>query len=136
MPARPIRVAQWMLWVVLRTLWIGMMVLTPLFGFWLASSLAAYQKATGGLAPGAGRLLFPILPVGWDLVFAWRRRRRPPTRAILTRLDRLVLRTLVVNGVFLAAMLYFAHHTAFRALAVRGDWFLDGRDGTVATAVR
>jgi transglutaminase-like putative cysteine protease len=121
----------------LRTVWVATMILTPLFGFWLASSLAAYKNATQWLALLVGLLLFPILPVGWDLFFAWRRKRQEnPKKAILTRLDRLVLRTLLINGVFLGVTLYFAHATAFRALAVRGDWMLDGHYGPVASTMR
>ena len=120
----------------LRAVWVATMVLTPLFGFWLASSLAAYQNATQWLALLVGALLFPILPVGWELFFAWRRSKQEPRKSILTRLDRLVLRTLLVNGVFLAVTLYFAHATAFRALAVRGDWMLDGHHGPIATVLR
>jgi hypothetical protein len=52
-----------------------------------------------------GLALFPILPIGWDLFFIWRRSKRPPRKAILTRLDRLVVRTLVVSGVFLGGMM-------------------------------
>ena len=87
---------------ILRVLWVSLMILTPLFGFWLASSLAAYNNATQWLSLLVGLLLFPILPVGWDLLFVWRRKRQKVTKpAILTRLDRLVLRTLIVNGLFL-----------------------------------
>ena len=121
----------------LRAVWVATMIATPLFGFWLASSLAAYQNASQWLALLGGLLLFPLLPVGWDLFYVWRRRRRDaPRKAVLTRLDRLVLRTLLVNGVFLGAMLYFAQGTAFRALAVRGDWMLDGHHGPVASTLR
>src|SRR5512138_3758999 len=81
-------------------------------------------------------LLFPLLPVGWDLIFIWRRSKRPPEKAILTRLDRLVLRTLAINGVFLALMIWQAKASAVRALAVRGDWMLDGHDGPTASWIR
>lgn len=121
---------------VIRVIWASTMVVVPLFGIWLASSIAAYRNASTGLVVLAGLLLFPILPVGWDLIFVWLRSRRPPTKAILTRLDRLVLRTLLINGLFLGGMFWFAPRTAFRAIAVRGDWFLDGRDGDVANAIR
>jgi hypothetical protein len=136
MSSGAVRVVRVVGYGLLRAAWVATMVVTPLFGFWLASSLAAYENATQWLALLGGLLLFPILPVGWDLVFVWRRSKQPPRRAILTRLDRLVLRTLIVNGVFLGGMMYFAHGTAFRALAVRGDWFLDGYDGPAATSVR
>src|SRR5512143_1939928 len=137
MASRPVRVAGWVVKRVLYATWIALMILVPLFGFWLASSLAAYENATQWLALGVGLLLFPILPVGWDLLFVWRRDRRgEPRKPILTRLDRLVLRTLIVNGLFLGVMMWRAPHTAFRALAVRGDWILDGHDGPIATAAR
>ncbi len=123
--------------VLFRIVWISTMVLTPLFGFWLASSLAAYSNASQLIALLVGLLLFPILPVGWDLFFLWRRRRKGvEVKAILTRIDRLVLRTLLINGVFLGGMMWFAPQTAFRAIAVRGDWMLDGHDGPIASAIR
>ena len=113
------------------------MVLVPLFGFWLASSLAAYRNASQWLALLVGLALFPIVPVAWDLLFVWRRARRgTPTKPILTRLDRLVMRTLIVNGAFLGVMIGVAPRTAFRAIAVRGDWVLDGYDGDVANRLR
>ncbi|MDB4959476.1 MAG: hypothetical protein JWO36_7045, partial [Myxococcales bacterium] len=126
----------WILGRIVRIAWISAMVLVPLFGFWLASSLAAYQNASQWVALLVGLLLFPIVPVAWDLVFVWRRSRKPATKAVLTRLDRLVIRTLVVNGLFLGGMFYAKPHVAFRALAVRGDWVLDGHDGPVASAIR
>lgn len=136
MASRPWRVAGWLLKHVIRALWISTMILTPVFGFWLASSLAAYENASQWLALLVGLLLFPILPVGWDLIFVWRRSKQPPRKPILTRIDRLVLRTLIINGVFLGVMMWQAPQTAFRALAVRGDWILDGYDGPIATKIR
>ena len=133
---RTVRVLGWVVARLLRIVWVSTMVLTPLFGFWLASSLAAYQNASQWLALLVGLLLFPILPVGWDLFFVWRRSRQPPRKAILTRLDRLVLRTLIVNGLFLGTMIFAAPHTAFRAVAVRGDWILDGHHGPIASSIR
>src|SRR5512143_1915221 len=98
MASRPVRVAGWVVKRVLYATWIALMILVPLFGFWLASSLAAYENASQWLALLVGLLLFPLLPVGWDLIFAWRQRRKDPDtrrKPILTRLDRLVLRTLL-----------------------------------------
>ena len=63
-------------WVLVRGVWIAAMVLTPLFGFWLASSLAAYHNASQWLSLLVGLLLFPILPVGWELFCVWRRNAR------------------------------------------------------------
>jgi len=120
-----------------RAVWLSTMVVTPLFGFWLASSLAAYKNASQWLSLLLGLALFPILPVGWELFGAWRHRRRKIARKqILTRIDRLVLRTLAINGLFLFVMLWQARAVSFRALAVRGDWMLDGHDGGVADSVR
>src|SRR5688572_236145 len=111
----------------LRAIWVSTMVLTPLFGFWLASSLAAYNNASQWLSLLIGLALFPILPIGWEMFAAWRRTKdKTPQKQILTRLDRLVLRTLVVNGVFLVVMLYFSKATALSAITQRGDWMLDG----------
>ena len=135
--SRATRVAGFVGKHLLRAVWVATMILTPLFGFWLASSLAAYQNATQWLALLVGLLLFPLLPVGWEAFYAWRRRRQEaPKKPILTRLDRLVLRTLLINGLFLGGMISFAKDTAFRAIAVRGDWMLDGYDGPVAKTFR
>ncbi|MEO6776868.1 MAG: transglutaminase domain-containing protein [Kofleriaceae bacterium] len=128
------RIAGWLVAKTLKAAWVALMIATPLFGFWLASSLAAYQNASQWLALVIGLLLFPLVPVGWELVFEWRRdQARKP---ILTRLDRLVLRTLIINGLFLGAMLWRAPELSFRALAVRGDWILDGQAGPVAQQAR
>jgi len=124
-----------------RALWLATMVLVPLFGFWLASSLAAYKNATQWLALLVGLLLFPGLPIGWELFAQWRKKKsadpkKPPKKAVLTRLDRMVLRTLLINGAFLFVTLYFAKATAFRALAVRGDWMCDGYEGALPDGFR
>ena len=133
---RPVRVLGFVVKHALYAVWVSTMILTPLFGFWLASSLAAYSNASQWLALLVGLLLFPLVPIGWDLVSVWRRSKRPPSKQILTRLDRLVLRTLLVNGLFLGVMMWRAPETAFRALAVRGDWIVDGHHGPVASSVR
>ncbi|HEY5934241.1 MAG TPA: transglutaminase-like domain-containing protein, partial [Kofleriaceae bacterium] len=137
MASRPAQVGWLILRSVLRVLWISTMVLTPLFGFWLASSFAAYQNASQWLALLGGLVMFPIIPLGWDLFFVWRRsKQETPRKAILTRLDRLVLRTLLVNGLFIFCMLFFARTTSVRALAVRGDWIVDGHHGPIANGIR
>ncbi len=136
-PSRAATVGKFVGLHLLRAIWLSTMVLTPLFGFWLASSLAAYKNASQWLALLLGLALFPLLPVGWELVAAWRRSRETvPRKQILTRIDRLVLRTLAINGVFLVVMLWAGRATAFRALAVRGDWMLDGHDGAIAGTIR
>jgi hypothetical protein len=137
MVRRVLRIVGWLIRKTLYVTWVALMIATPLVGFWLASSLAAFDNASQWIALAVGLLLFPIVPVGWELFSAWRRARRGATnKPILTRLDRLVLRTLLVNGAFLGAMMWRAPHTAFRALAVRGDWMLDGHDGELASQAR
>jgi transglutaminase-like putative cysteine protease len=126
-------------WVIVKTLylgWVALMIAVPLFGVWLASSLAAFENASQWIALVVGLLLFPIVPVGWELFAAWRRSKRANPRVYLTGLDRLVVRTLLVNGAFLGIVMWRAPHTAFRALAVRGDWMLDGRDGPIVNQAR
>ena len=125
------------LWTLTRLVWIAAMIAAPLFGFWLASSLAAYNNASQWLALLVGLALFPILPVGWELFYAWRRsRKQVPRKQILTRLDRLVLRTLVINGLFLGGMALFGRQVALQAVAQRGDWMFDGYSGSVAETFR
>jgi transglutaminase-like putative cysteine protease len=131
------RVAWAVGYFLLRAVWVSTMVLTPLFGFWLASSLAAYNNASQWLSLLLGLALFPLLPIGWEAFAAWRRtKQKVPKKQILTRLDRLVLRTLVINGVFLVIMMWTSKATAIRAIAQRGDWMLDGHDGAFANKFR
>ena len=124
--------------------------MTPLFGVWTASSLAAYWNGPVGLVVLAGLALFPLGPLLWELRAERRRRRRSERRRreasaldygkrderFLTPADRLMLRTLAMNAVFLTAMLWLWPATAFTALSGRGDWMLDGRDGPVAERIR
>jgi transglutaminase-like putative cysteine protease len=111
------------------------MFAVPLFGTWSASSLAAYWNGPIAATIGAGLLLFPVLPLAWD---AWRERARrvreaaskaKPRARVLTFTDRLVLRTLFLNGAFLAAMVFTWPEALFGALTTRGDWFLDRVEG-------
>jgi len=130
-------VALRILWTITRLVWIAAMIAAPLFGFWLASSLAAYNNASQWLALLVGLGLFPILPVGWELFYAWRRsRKKVPPNQILTRIDRLVLRTLIVNALFVGGMMLFDREIAVHAVAQRGDWMFDGYDGPVASTFR
>ena len=50
---------------------------TPLLGFWLASSLAAFLGGPHYLPWVAGLLLFPIIPGFWEL-YDWSHRRKMP----------------------------------------------------------
>jgi len=112
--------------LLLELLWIVVVVLAPALGVWTASSLAAYLNGPVWLACAAGLLLFPILPFGWEL---WAARRRAAKKETGTRWlsvwDRLALRTLFVNALFLALLIVRFPAATFAALSTRGDWFLD-----------
>jgi len=116
---------------------VALVVLAPALGVWAGSSLAAYRNGPVWLAALAGLLLFPILPLLWERRATARRQRRGKTGPrLLTAGGRLVLRTLVVNLVFLAALVARFPDATFAALATRGDWFLDGREGPQAAWLR
>ncbi|MEO8796473.1 MAG: transglutaminase domain-containing protein [Polyangiaceae bacterium] len=121
--------------LVLRGFFVLLTVLTPLAGVWVASSLAAFGNRSTTLPIIAGVLLFPGLPLAWE-AFARYRARASTKRRILTFGDRLILRTLVLNGLFLAVLLFAFPSRAFVALSTRGDWMLDGRHGAVAERAR
>jgi transglutaminase-like putative cysteine protease len=124
--------------------WVAV-ILAPLLGVWTGSSLAAYLNGPIWLAVAVGGLLFPGIP----LLLDWRSTRRfnrrnaerekdylPPKERILTFSDRLILRTLVLNAVFLTLLLGSFPQKGFEALTTRGDWMLDGYEGPVARAWR
>ena len=114
----------------LTALWWASVVLVPALGVWVASSIAAYRNGPVWLACVCGLLLFPLVPLLWDLLGTWRRARARRSRPrILTFRDRLILRTLVLNLAVLAGLLARFPQTTFTALSTRGDWFLDGRSG-------
>jgi hypothetical protein len=126
-------------YVVLRAVWTSLVVLAPAIGVWVASSLAAYRNGPVWLACAAGLLLFPVLPVLWDMAAEFLRRRRKQRRRderVLTRWDRIVLRTLVLNLVFLGGLLWSRPEAAFTALSTRGDWFLEQVDHPLAEQAR
>ncbi len=105
---------------------------SAVLGGWIASSLAAYSGGPIWAAVVVGLLACPVLPLLWELGASLRTRKRP---AILTRFDRLVLRTLALNLLFLGALLAAWPGALFTALTTRGDWMLEGR-GAWADPVR
>ena len=132
--------------------WFGVL-LVPLTGVWLASSLAAYWNLPTSAALFAGALLFPILPVAWEIFARWRRWRKDHRRRqsssfvddlrakkrsqpILTVGDRLLLRTLALNVAVLFIVGAISPKYAFVALSTRGDWMLDGVDAPWARSAR
>jgi hypothetical protein len=112
-------------------LWDLFVLLTPLFGVWLASSLSAYLDSPRWAALAAGALLFPVLPVAWEILAELRKRRKNPEgKRFLKRPDRLVLRTLFINLAFSGALLGIYPAASFAALSTRGDWFLPDKPWT------
>ena len=132
-PAKP--------WVVVgrlfRFLFWVMVILTPLLGVWLASSLASYFNGPRFLAFLAGALLFPVLPITWEVLVARRRRKKGITETrYLSVMDRIILRTLAINAAFIAVLLMITPSSAFTALSARGDWILDGNHTETANTIR
>lgn len=112
-------------------------VALPLAGVWIASSLAAHHDGPLWASIVAGALCFPVLPLSWDLVARWRRRRRGDgRRPILTAFDRLVLRTLAINLVFVGSLLALFPSSVYEAVSTRGDWMLQGSSAPWAERVR
>jgi transglutaminase-like putative cysteine protease len=123
--------------IALKLAFAALAIATPVFAIWTASSLTAFHGGRVGLAALVGLLVFPGLPILWELASMWRRSRRPGARPpILTWFDRFVLRTLVVGLGFTAVVLVRDSATVFTALSTRGDWMLDGREGPVADRMR
>jgi transglutaminase-like putative cysteine protease len=129
---------------VLGVTWVAIMVGTPMLGVWLASSLISFHGGPRAPAVIGGVLLFPVLPVLWEIRSArkWKERvasRRsfgvPPKRR-LSGFYRLVARTLAINVVFLAVLLIWFPKTAFTSLATRGDWFLEDEHAPWAETTR
>ncbi|MCA9802745.1 MAG: transglutaminase [Cyanobacteria bacterium HKST-UBA02] len=120
-------VAAGIVWFLARVALVIVFFGTPIVGFWLASSLAAFQGGPSWLAWTAGAFLFPIIPGLWELhAWAYKREESKPT---LTTLDRLGLRTFVVGLVFVTALLCRYPQLAFVSLSTRGDWMLDKARG-------
>lgn len=115
----------------IRTLFYLLVFLTPVVGIWLASSLVAYINGPKLLAAASGILLFPVVPLLWDL-----KGRRRRGAGILTWGDRITLRTLTLNLAFIILLLALRPQTSFLALSTRGDWFLDGLQGPRVSLVR
>ncbi len=111
-------------WFLVKVLVSILFYATPVIGFWLVSSLAAYMGGPAWMAWAAGAFLFPIIPGLWELHY-WTHR-TVKSKPLLTFSDRVSLRTFGVGIVFLGSLLYLYPQTAFVALSTRGDWMLDG----------
>lgn len=131
------KTAFWLVWILL-------VLVTPLLGAWLSSSLVSYFGGPREAALVGCALLFPVLPLVWE-ARATRQFKgkvasrnwfgKPPKRWLSTPW-RIVLRTLALNLAFIGALLFWHPKVAFSALATRGDWFLDGRHDEVSERLR
>ncbi len=110
-------------------------VATPLLGVWIGSSLARMFDGPVWLPILAGALSFPVLPLLWEGVGRWRRR-NSTRRPFLTAFDRLLLRTLSLNLLFVGGLLALYPKAVFTALSQRGDWMLQGQDTPWADRAR
>ena len=120
-----------------KALWVAFVIATPVLGAWVASALAAYSNGKVGVTAAAGLLLFPGVPLAWEGVSTLRRSRRGVQKPrFLTLGDRIILRTLAVNLLFLGVLLGTRPAAAFAALSTRGDWMLDGRHGAQVETAR
>src|SRR5262249_26225880 len=100
---------------VFKAILVALVVALPVLGVWVSSSLAAYSNGPVWATILAGLLLFPLLPVGWELLARWRKTRRrrlgkdgrlgEAPRDILTTGDRILLRTVALNLLFLGGLL-------------------------------
>jgi transglutaminase-like putative cysteine protease len=121
----------------LKLLWTLFVISTPFLGVWGASSLAVFLQGPLWLAIAIGLFLFPLGPLIWDRIAEWRRARRSrDKKRILTFGDRLILRTLLLNLLFIGSLLALFPQRGFEALATRGDWMLEGRKGPQVERVR
>jgi len=121
-----------------------LLVLTPLVGAWLGSSLVTHFGGPREAALAGGLLLFPVLPIVWE-VFAARAFNKkltskswygdPPKRRS-SLLGRLSLRTVASNLAFIIALLAWQPKVVFTALAMNGDWFLVGREDETSQRIR
>jgi len=130
-----------LLWALIAVLFklacIGLMIGLPILGVWVASSLAVFFNRDVTWAIAAGLLMFPVLPLAWDAFAQWRRQRKRKTEPrLLNGLDRMILRTVLLNALFIGGLLATNPQTGFTALSARGDWMLAGKTGPRVDQIR
>jgi hypothetical protein len=113
----------------------ALVLLVPLIGVWVTSSIGTYLNAPFWVAVAVGLLLFPVLPLIWD-AWALARRRKKGVAPRLSAGPRILLRVLGLNLAAVGLLLAFAPKLVFTALSTRGDWMLEGRSGPVVDQVR
>ena len=130
----------------LGTLGVAITIVLPLFAAWVASSFVAFAGGPTFLAAIAGAAILPVGPVAWE-IWAWRRARGTKTAPATARglgprwararaRTRLGVRATVLGAAALGALLAWRPADAFTALALRGDWMLDGETSTAANLAR
>lgn len=128
-----------LLWPI-KFLWYALVIALPVLGFWLASTLTIFLNGPKWLPWLAGALAL-LLPLLWEIESQFRFSRKLAKRlkagaaddkAPKRRLkvgDRVILRTMALNLLFLAIQLGAFPQKSFAALATRGDWMLEGQKG-------
>lgn len=129
-----IGIVRWLMMLVLRLIFAVVFYGTPVLGFWLASSLAAYLGEPGWIAWAAGLAMFPIIPGAWEFQ-AWAHQ-DSDKKPWFNPLERFSLRTFGIGLIFIIGMLCAYPQTAFVALSTRGDWMLDGVKDPRAKQIR
>lgn len=104
---------------------LGVALVLPLLGAWVASTLAIHHGASPRWAVAAGLGLSLGLPLAWELASLPRGKARGvrPKRWLRLR-TRLLLRTWTVCLAFLVGALMLSPRGVFTALSTRGDWML------------
>ena len=127
-----------LLWFLVRCSWYTFVIITPILGVWISSSLAIYLSGPFWAACLMGTFLFPIAPLLWELRalrlarFAQEERNKkgiPAKKPYFRFWDRMIFRTLAVNILFLTALLGTFPEKAFTALSISGDWVLENKEG-------
>jgi transglutaminase-like putative cysteine protease len=113
----------------------ALVLLVPLLGVWVTSSIGTYLNAPSWVAVAGGVLLCPVLPLVWD-AWALARRRKKGVAPRMSAGPRIVLRVLVLNVLAVGLLLAFAPKLVFTALSTRGDWMLEGRSGPLVDQAR
>lgn len=118
---------------------LGIIVITiPVLAVWLSSSLAVYLNAPLWGAILTAVILFPILPLLWELWGARSFKERQKNREEagkkvrekwFTFSTRFIIRTFFLNLGFLLVLLGLFPEKSFEAVNARGDWVLAGNQG-------
>ena len=125
MPLPP-RSTRSLTWGTLFRLLLGLaLLIPPVLGAWVGSTLVAWTGASREVATGMAVLLFAVLPLAWELASRPRALpggARPPR--LLRLHTRLLLRACVLHVALLGLVLLLAPRGVFTALSLRGDWML------------